>query len=168
LVVDLWRQVERTYEGFSLPAIGARPHISLGVFDSAGKSHARIELEKIAAHNAPFEIRFSHIGIFPTTEGVVFLAPEPNERLTQLQIEVHNCIKPYVEMTHRYYDPALWQPHCTVAIWLDKTQALETCRNFKPVPVAIATSIGVVKVHNGGSKDMKIEELFTLPLGGRR
>ena len=58
-----------------LDQLGFRPHLSLAAFATGSPEPVIPLVRAFAQSSPPFAITFSHIGCFPTAEGVVFLAP---------------------------------------------------------------------------------------------
>lgn len=52
---------------------------------------------------------------FPTVEGVVYLAPDPNPKLLAVHWRFHARLAAHGEPGHPYYRPGRWVPHCTIA-----------------------------------------------------
>ena len=60
----------------SLSNMGARPHISLAVYnDDLDPAGFPEKLQEFAESTEPFEFRLSSVGTFPGNEGVVYLSP---------------------------------------------------------------------------------------------
>lgn len=142
---DSERAVRECWDGLgaalgkpSLSELGARPHVSLAVYDddldTAGFPERLLEF---AQSIDPFEFRLSSVGTFPGNEGVVFLAPVVTRRLLAVHARFHEVFSRYGESGMAYYLPGNWVPHCTVAIDLaadEVTEAMAYCRGaFQPV-----------------------------------
>jgi hypothetical protein len=67
-------------------ALGARPHISLCVYDSIESSVAAKQLEHFARQIGTIPFQLDTVETFPGSNGVVFLAPRPSEELSEVHI----------------------------------------------------------------------------------
>ena len=60
----------------SLSETGARPHVSLAVYDDdLDATGFQEKLQEFADTTEPFEFRLTSVGTFPGNEGVVYLSP---------------------------------------------------------------------------------------------
>jgi len=130
-VRQLWQSLVQ--EGIpSQPlALGARPHISLCVYESLDPPLVAKKLKIFARQFEPLSFVLESVDTFPASNGVVFLAPRLSEGLTEVHRRVHNEFDGYRETASPYYLPKNWQPHCTVAEDLSSKQvshAIEICR----------------------------------------
>jgi 2'-5' RNA ligase len=120
-----------------LDAMGERPHISLAVFDQLNVERLRPLLRRYARLAEPVSIILGAVGMFPTSEGVLFLAPAPNINLMDAHMAFQSSLEPLHIQCIEYYRPRTWLPHCTLASGLDSQQiarAMELCHTaFEPV-----------------------------------
>jgi 2'-5' RNA ligase len=94
---------------------GARPHLTLSVFESLPELALGALIERVAADFAPLSIHFSAHGRFPRT-GVTFLAPQPSLSMLLLQQRVHAELVRLNANVWEHYTPARWFPHCTLTL----------------------------------------------------
>ena len=130
-VRQLWQSLGQ--EGIpSQPlALGARPHISLCVYESLDSSLVAKKLELFARQFEPLSFVLESVDTFPGSNGVVFLAPRLTEGLIEAHRRFHKEFDGYRATASPYYLPKNWQPHCTVAEDLSSKQvshAIEVCR----------------------------------------
>jgi 2'-5' RNA ligase len=130
-----------------LEQLGFRPHVSLAGFAATAPEPIIPLARAFAQSSAPFAITFNHIGVFPTAEGVVFLAPTVTQQLARLHHSFHQQLAQVALMADRYYQPDHWVPHCTIATDFTPRQiaaAIELLlREFRPLQVQ-CTAIGVI------------------------
>lgn len=146
----------------SLSELGARPHVSLAVYnDGLDAADFPEQLREFAQSVAPFEFKLSSVGTFPSREGVVFLAPVVTRQLLAVHARFHKVFSRNDELGMAYYLPGNWVPHCTVAINLSAAEAREAvayCReSFQPITGRFQ-QIGLVEFR-------PVKELFTCELG---
>lgn len=146
---DAWKALDE--EGISASMIkgGYRPHVSLGVCDHLDSDTFKPELSTFAESIAPFPLSLSSIGIFPTSEGVVFLGATVTEQLLNIHARFHEIFKKHVQKQREYYTVGQWVPHCTLAFGLSEHQIAETVTICRGIALPIAASvnkIGVVEV----------------------
>ena len=133
----------------SMPKSGYRPHVSLGVCDHLETDSLAQELTTFAASITPFRLSFPNIGIFSTSEGVVFLGVTVTEQLLNVHTRFHEIFKKYAQEQREYYTVGRWVPHCTLAFGLSEEQIVEAvtiCRQITLPILAEVKEIGVVKV----------------------
>ena len=130
-VRQLWQSLVQ--EGIpSQPlALGARPHISLCVYESLDSPLVAKKLEMFARQFEPLSFVLESVDSFPASNGVVFLAPRLSDGLIGVHTRFHKEFDGYRATASPYYHPENWQPHCTVAEDLSSKQvshAIEICR----------------------------------------
>ena len=130
-----------------LGQLGARPHVSLAVFAAVDPEALIEQTAAFAGVTAPFDLTLSHIGTFPTTEGIVFAGPTPTAHLLSLHRAYHERLASAGITPDNYYVPERWVPHCTTATDLTPAQvAMAVCfcvEAFRPVQVT-CQEIGVI------------------------
>ena len=161
-VRDIWEGLGAALGKPSLSELGARPHVSLAVFDDGLDTNGFPErLLEFARSIDPFDFTLSSLGTFPGQEGVVFLAPVATRRLLAVHARFHEVFSKHDNAGMGYYLPGNWVPHCTVAIDLSSaevTAALAYCREaFQPISGRFQ-EIGLVEFR-------PVKELFTCGFG---
>lgn len=161
-VREVWDGLGTAIGHPSLSELGARPHISLAVYDNgldtAGFSERLLEFAQTID---PFDFRLSSVGTFPGPEGVVFLAPVVTSRLLAVHARFHEVFSKHESSGMAYYLQDNWVPHCTVAIDLsaaEVTAAVAYGREaFQPISGRFQ-EIGLVEFR-------PVKERFTCALG---
>ena len=144
-----WNAIDEAGISDSMPKGGYRPHVSLGVCDDLETDSLAQELSTFAAGVAPFQLSFPNIGIFSTSEGVVFLGVTVTEELLRVHAAFHEILKKYAENQREYYTVGRWVPHCTLAFGLSEDQIVEAvtvCRRIILPTSTEVREIGVVEV----------------------
>ncbi len=152
-----WKAIDEAGISDSMPKGGYRPHVSLGVYNHLASNTFEKELSSFAAEVAPFRLSFPNIGIFSTSEGVVFLGVTVTEQLLSLHTEFHNIFKEHAQEQREYYTVGRWVPHCTLAFGLSEDQIVEAvtvCRQIDLPISAEAKEIGLVKVFDTGCQTL--------------
>jgi len=111
---------------------GARPHISLGGCQELDATRFRSALMSFAHKSPPLEFALASVGVFPTAEGVVFLAPAVTRDLLNLHEAIHTVFAEYAVSPWTLYLPGNWVPHCTLALNLPQDRiaaAVDLCRD---------------------------------------
>ncbi len=146
----------------SLSNTGARPHISLAVYnDDLDPAGFPEKLQEFAESTEPFEFRLSSVGTFPGNEGVVYLSPVVTQDLLAIHQQYHETFLKYEANVQAYYLPGNWVPHCTVAIDLEASgipEVVAYCRARFQQVTGRFTEIGLVEFR-------PVKELFTVELG---
>ena len=125
--------------GLDTPArLGFEPHITLGLYAKTPEVFCRRLIDRVADEGlASFEIGFRGIDAFRTDPGVVFLGVQACAPLVALHRRVQEDLLPRSVVTNRYYGPALWVPHVTLAerirrVMLPRVESLAEGLDFPP------------------------------------
>jgi 2'-5' RNA ligase len=127
--VALWSEAVTELTG--LPHGVAEPHVSLAVYDERGAvdpAELVAALDRLGRRHAPTPVTFASLGVFPTEERVLFLAPVVTPQLLALHHAWHSLSAALRPRCRPYYWPGNWVPHCTIAMFLplpDLLRALE-------------------------------------------
>lgn len=99
-----------------LVEIGAKPHISLGLFEKDVDIKALTGItEQLAGSTSPIPLRFPSIAGFSLQQKMIFMPPSPTTQLLQLHAKLHELLNKRRIPTRENYMPGNWIPHCTVA-----------------------------------------------------
>ncbi len=161
-VRNVWDGIGKALGKPSLWELGARPHVSLAVYNAdLDTTGFEDRLREFATSVEPFELRMSSVGTFPGSEGVVFLSPVVTRQLLGVHERYHKAFSRYDAFGSAYYLPGNWMPHCTVAIDLtapEIKEAVAFCREaFQPITGQLR-EIGLVEFR-------PVVERFTSELG---
>lgn len=144
-----WTAIDEAGISDSMPKGGYRPHVSLGVCNHLESKAFEKELSTFAESITPFRLSLSNIGIFPTSEGVIFLGVTVTDQLLNIHRRFHKIFKKHAQEKREYYAVGRWTPHCTLAFGLSEEQIVEAitiCRQITLPILAEVKEIGVVKV----------------------
>ncbi len=153
---DSEAKIRRTWESLAEAGIkssmleaGYRPHVSLGVCEELDVNGLARELSSFAESISPFALTLSSVGLFPSSEGVIFLGVTPTERLLEVNHDFHQFFGKYAKAQREHYQTGKWVPHCTLAFDLSDgmlAEAIEVCRRM-PLPIhSRIEEIGVAEV----------------------
>jgi 2'-5' RNA ligase len=138
---------------------GARPHLSVGIWDHLDRDGADTELTRFATDTAPVPITLASVGFFPQV--AIFLAPTVTPALLELQAGLHARFSRVATAPWEHYLPGAWVPHCTLATDFTAEQftgALEIVRRVA-LPIACRlVEIGIVEFR-------PVKQLVSRPLG---
>ena len=157
VVRRLWRELddaEITYVARS----GARPHVTLGIWD---RERADAALAGFAAETAPIPLTFASVGLFPRV--AVFLAPTVTVELLDLHARFHRRFGRLGEGAWDHERPDGWVPHCTLATDLEPDQfgSALAIAGQAPLPLECRlVEVGVVEFRS-------VKQLISRALGGR-
>ena len=99
------------------------PHITIGAFHAAREEEAKLlqHVEEFAQGQKAGRVQFSQIGNF--NGKVLFLKPEKNLFLSEINKNLHTLLLPAFEKAENgYYLPDIWFPHTTLATRLNQNQ----------------------------------------------
>jgi len=157
-VRDTWQALARAGIDY-MATCGARPHVSLGIWEEMDVPAAADALRAFARAMAPLPVTFERVARFPG--GVVYLAPRFDARLVAVQARLHAALTDG-RGGWPHYQPGVWIPHCTMA--MDYPPRLEavagTIAESTRLPLqARLGEIGIVQFR-------PVRTRFTHPLGG--
>ena len=99
------------------------PHITIGAFHAAREEEAKLLqlVEDFAQRQKAGTVQFCEVGNF--NGKVLFLKPEKNLFLSEINKELHTLLLPAFEKAENgYYLPDIWFPHTTLATRLNQSQ----------------------------------------------
>lgn len=159
---EAWNTLHEAGISDSMPKGGYRPHVSLGVCNHLETNSLAQELTTFAAGIAPFRLSFPNIGIFSTSEGVVYLGATVSAQLLKVHTAFHEIFKKYAKEQREYYTVGQWVPHCTLAFGLSEhqiTEAITVCRRIElPVSTEVI-GIGLVEISTTGCRTLHVCDL---------
>ncbi len=145
---DTWEALAEAGIKSSMPDAGYRPHVSLGVCEDLDVDGLAKELSSFAESVSPFELTLSSVGLFPSSEGVIFLGVTPTRRLLDVNGAFHQFFGKYAK-SQRDYHVGRWVPHCTLAFDLPDgmlSEAIEVCRRMSLPIHSRVEEIGIAEV----------------------
>lgn len=140
---------------------GARPHVSLGIWNTLDLGAAEAELRRFAAETAPVRITLASVGLFPGV--AVFLAPTVTAELLSLHAAFHRRFEGAGQGAWAHYRHGIWVPHCTLATDLEPDQFGTALSIAARVPLPLESrlvEVGIVEFR-------PVKQLTTCALGGR-
>ena len=114
-VERLWDELKRDFGVRGLYTT-TFPHCSYQVAESYDVEAAERFLQRLAARTRPFRVTTAGLGVFTSSNPVLYVPVVRSPRLAALHQEVWDGAVPRLpgEVT-RYYQPELWMPHITLA-----------------------------------------------------
>lgn len=128
--------------------IGDRPHVSLAVFSELDVPTLTPLLAAFAAETPEFTISFASVGVFPTAEGAVFLAPLMTDQLKTIHQDFHRRLGVLPTPSGAYYRPDQWVPHCTLAMEVPQPligTAVQTCVTHWQSYQGVVQEVGLIE-----------------------
>ena len=162
----VWASLAEAGINSHLITVGARPHVSLAVFGELDPECLRADMQDFARVTPQFAFRLSSVGTFGSDEGVVYIAPERTQTLTETHRRYHERLARLGALPSRYYWPGVWRPHCTVAMHVtsDKIEAAVcVCQAADVLGEGRFTEIGLIEF---GGTLAKTNHLYSFPLSG--
>ena len=124
------------------------PHVTLGAFHAAKKDEPKLIqlVEEFSKTQKAGIVRFREIGNF--NGKVLFLKPEKDGFLTQINAGLHSILLPEFEKAENgYYLPEIWFPHVTLATRLNKSQFENAYRIAEGIELPLETEINEIAVY---------------------
>jgi len=144
----IWKFLAESGIKSAMLKAGYRPHVSLGVCEELNVYGLAKELSSFAEITSPFEMTLSSIGLFHSSESVIFLGVTPTQKLLDVSGAFHRFFGKYAK-AQRAYHVGSWVPHCTLAFGLPNdiaSQAIEICRR-ESLPIrSRVEEIGIAEV----------------------
>ena len=157
-----WNALDEAGISDSMPKGGYRPHISLGICEHLELNAFAKELSTFAASVTPFRLLFPSIGIFSTSEGVVYWSATATSQLLNLHTAFHEIFKKYAKEQREYYAVGQWVPHCTLAFGVSEEQIAEAVTVCRQIGLPVSTKIkgiGLVEVSPTGCRALHVYDL---------
>ena len=92
-VVKLWEHLAKESINSLMLDVGAQPHISLAVFRDLAPEMLRADLRRFAELTRLLPVDLASAGMFPTAEGVVFLALVVTQELLEAHRRFHSTLR---------------------------------------------------------------------------
>ena len=156
---EVWKAIDDAGISDSMPKGGYRPHISLGICNHLELDTFTQELTTFAASVTPFRLSFPNIGIFSTSEGVVYLGATVTAQLLHVHTAFHEIFKKHAKEQREYYTVGQWVPHCTLAFGLSEDQIVEAIALCRQIDLSVSTDIreiGLVEVSAAGCQPLHV------------
>ena len=157
-----WTAIDEAGISASMPKGGYRPHVSLGVCNHLEAKAFEKELSTFAESITPFRLSLSNIGIFPTSEGVIFLGVTVTDQLLNIHRRFHKIFKKHAQEQREYYAVGRWTPHCTLAFGLSEEQIVEAVTVCRRIVLPTSTKVGEIGVVEVSPKSCQTLYSFNL------
>ena len=161
-IYNAWNVIQKA--GISSPLLdaGYRPHVSLGVCNRIDPNAFEANLSTFAASVAPFPLTLSSVGIFPGTEGVIFLGVTVTEHLLDVHAAFDRIFRTHAQERSEHYGVGNWVPHCTLASGLSERQIAESVSICRGIPLPVSTEvkeIGLMEVSPDSCQTLCLRKL---------
>ena len=155
-----WRELADAGIGY-VATSGARPHVTLGIWDGLDLERAEAELARFAAETSSVQLTFASVGLFPGV--AVFLAPTVTVELLALHTAFHRRFARLGQAAWEHYRPGAWVPHCTLATDLEPDRFGDALAIAARAPLPLES--GLVEV--GIVEFRPVKQLVSCALGRR-
>jgi 2'-5' RNA ligase len=155
-----WRELADAGIGY-MAASGARPHVTLGIWEALDRDRAEAEVIRFAAETPAVQVRFASVGLFPAV--AVFLAVTVTAELVALHTGFHRRFADFGGGPSDHYRPGRWVPHCTLAADLEPDRFGEALAIAGRMPLPLEARL----VEAGIVAFRPVKQLVTRALGGR-
>ena len=159
-VRHVWRELADAGIG-DVAGSGARPHVTLGIWDTLDFHGADTEVTRFAAETDPVELTLASVGLFPGI--AVFLAPTVTIGLLGLHASFHRRFARFGTGVWDHYREGTWVPHCTVATDMEPDQFAKALAIAGRVPLPLQcrlVDVGIVEFR-------PVKQLVSRTLGRR-
>jgi 2'-5' RNA ligase len=128
------------------------PHITLAVCVGLDADGFRSKLAQLAAETPVVHCTLASLGVFPTDEGVIFLAPTTSRVLVDVQEQMIQRLGQSGAQVEPYWIPGSWVPHCTLAAGIPRERVASGLGviydAFRPIACEL-TQVSLVDVSLG-------------------
>ena len=147
-VQSVWEELASTGVASYMRDSGNRPHFSLAIYSELNVPVSVSLLKSFAETLSPFALPIASLGVFPSEQAVVFLAPIVSPSFLDLHMQVHQLLQDAGASPALKYLPGNCTPHCTLAMRVPPqliSQAVEICLGM-PFPMRVyVEEIGVIE-----------------------
>lgn len=106
------------------------PHITLSVFSNIPSGEIIDKLNIFCKNICRIKLILAQIGLFPTDENAIFLAPVMTKELFNIHILLNEMFSDYKSFIDAHYLPGSWVPHCTLGLnIMDLANAVEIVKS---------------------------------------
>jgi len=150
MVEKLWKTLSKENISPIMINLGVQPHISLAVIDNLDPELIRNDIRLFANSIRPISVKFSYIGTFPTSEGVIFIGIAMTPELSNLHTNLHKQLEKRGITSIEYYRPGNWIPHCTAAVEITSESmgtAIDICCKSDIFGFVILDEISIIEFH---------------------
>ncbi len=130
-----------------LGKMGDRPHVTFAVFGQEDAENLIRITHEFSLGMKVFDVELAAIGVFPTSDNVVYLTPVPSLQLITTHAAFHQVLQREKINPSKYYLPGRWVPHCTLEFEQPDDQYYRSIelfkKNFSPIRGQFA-ELGVV------------------------
>lgn len=124
-VKSIWQALsENGIDSSLINMDGLFPHITLAVYDDIDKNKFIEKMKEFKLQLDVIDTKFDILGVFPTT-GACITTPVVTEELLTLHRKYYDYFKEFNSNARAYYLPDNWNPHCSLAMGLDKEKLME-------------------------------------------
>ena len=124
------------------------PHVTIGAFHATKADEAKLiqMVEDFTKTQKAGTVQFTKIGNF--NGKVLFLKPEKDGFLSQINAELHSVLLPEFEKAENgYYLPEIWFPHTTLATRLNQSQFEKALNITKSIKLPLETKTNEIAVY---------------------
>lgn len=136
------------------------PHVTIGAFHATKEDEAKLilKVDDFSKGQKADIVRFTEIGNFNSK--VLFLKPEKDGFLSQINAEIHATLLPEFEKAENgYYLPEIWFPHTTLATRLNQSQFEKASKIAEHIQLPLETEINEIAVYQC-SPFAKLKRIF--------
>ena len=145
---SLWDELERAGVPSILHKIGSRPHLSLLILDQCNVDHVADLIDSGIKGLSKIPITFPAYSLIPGNQQTVFLTPEMNSDLIEMQRRLYNLLEEKGYAVRKYYKPHNWLPHCSISKELSPAESLKTlevCQDSAAIGETLVTDVGFIE-----------------------
>ncbi len=158
---SLWDEFARFGES-SMRNVESRPHVSLAVAGAVDLTATCDLLNQFGRSTKAFPMSLRSLGFFIFRGRIAYLAPKVTPELLALHERFFIEFSFVASGIWRYYEPAVWVPHCTVSVGLlpqNLASAFEACETF-----GLPLECHMVEIGLSESRFDPVKQLHTAPL----
>jgi len=130
-----------------VPGVGARPHVSVAVYQELDVARFAAGLALFAGERPALEVTLASLGVFLTDGCIVFLAPVVTQELLGFHRDFHQWFAGCGEAQPNYRLGS-WVPHCTLAAGVPfdlMSKVTDVCRHVVRPLRGRMVSLGLVE-----------------------
>src|SRR5574338_1259790 len=99
----LWQVIEDAGLPSKMLSLSYPPHMTILVCENSDLEGMREALGEFISHQPPIEVNFHSLGVFNTSDGVIYLSPVPDQHLIAFHTALWSIMEPYSDQINPLY-----------------------------------------------------------------
>ena len=161
-IKSIWSQLsEKGIDSSLINTDGLFPHITLAIYEEIDEEKFIAKMKEFKSKMQIIDTRFDVLGVFPDT-GACFVTPVVTEELLSLHRDYYEYFKEFEDTARKYYRPGMWNPHCSLAMGLNKEKMKEAFNIILDIFEPFEASLDGIALYKVEMEDGKFTDSIRL------